>query len=149
MDTLTRADTIQGSTYNGHPLAMAAVIAAIEEYEKDDGAAYAHIEKLGNALRKGLVQIAEEHGQPLLLQGFPGAWVISFTSKKKVINHREGNESANHKQANRFSGLLKERGVLTSWRFCTSAAHTEKDVQDALDRANDAMKVLKEEFGST
>jgi hypothetical protein len=38
--------------------------------------------------------------------------------------------------------------VLTSWRFCTSAAHTEKDVEDALDRANDAMKVLKEEFGS-
>ena len=148
MDTLTRADTIQGGTYNGHPLAMAAVIAAIEEYEKDDGAAYVHIEKLGNALKNGLDQIAAEHGQPLLLQGFPGAWVISFTPRKKVINHREGNTSAIHKQANRFSGLLKERGVLTSWRFCTSVAHTEKDVDDTLDRANDAMKILKDEFGS-
>ena len=149
MDTLTRADTIQGGTYNGHPLAMAAVIAAIEEYEKDDGAAYAHIEKLGNALKNGLDQIAAEHGQPLLLQGFPGAWVISFTAKKKVINHGEGNANANHKQSNRFAGLLKERGVLTSWRFCTSAAHTEKDVDDTLDRANGAMKILKDEFGST
>ncbi len=148
MDTLTRADTIQGGTYNGHPLAMAAVIAAIEEYEKDDGAAFVHIEKLGNMLKSGLDQIAEEHEQPLLLQGFPGAWVISFTQKKKVINHADGNEAANHKQANRFAELLKKRGVLTSWRFCTSAAHTEKDVEDALDRANDAMKVLKEEFGS-
>jgi glutamate-1-semialdehyde 2,1-aminomutase len=148
MDTLTRADTIQGGTYNGHPLAMASVIAAIEEYEKDDGAAYVHIEKLGNALKKGLEQIAEEHGQPLLLQGFPGAWVSSFTPRKKVINHLEGNTSAIHKQANRFSGLLKERGVLTSWRFCTSVAHTKKDVDDTLDRANDAMKILKDEFGS-
>jgi len=127
---------------------MAAVIAAIEEYEKDDGAAYAHIEKLGNALKNGLDQIAAEHGQPLLLQGFPGAWVISFTPRKKVISHREGNASAIHKQANRFSGLLKERGVLTSWRFCTSVAHTKKDVDDTLDRANDAMKILKDEFGS-
>jgi glutamate-1-semialdehyde 2,1-aminomutase len=53
MDMLTRADTIQGGTYNGHPMAMAAVIAAIEEYEKDDGAAYHHIEKLGNKLKAG------------------------------------------------------------------------------------------------
>jgi glutamate-1-semialdehyde 2,1-aminomutase len=148
MDMLTRADTIQGGTYNGHPLAMAAVIAAIEEYEKDDGAAYAHIVDLGNKLKAGLDQIAEEHGQPLLLQGFPGVWVISFTKKEKVINHADGNDGANHHQANRFAELLKKRGVLTSWRFCTSTAHTEKDVEDALDRANDAMKVLKEEFGS-
>jgi glutamate-1-semialdehyde 2,1-aminomutase len=148
MDMLTRADTIQGGTYNGHPLAMAAVIAAIEEYERDDGAAYLHIEKLGNQLKAGLDQIADEHGQPLLLQGFPGAWVISFTEKEKVINHADGNDGANHQQANRFAELLKKRGVLTSWRFCTSTAHTEKDVGDALDRANDAMKVLKDEFGS-
>ena len=147
MDTLTRADIIQGGTYSGHPLAMAAVIAAIEEYEKEDGAAYVHIEKIGNTLKSGLVQIAEEHGQPLLLQGFPGAWYISFTPKKKLINHRDGNEGVNHKQTNRFTELLKERGVLTGWRLCTSVAHTEKDVEDTLDRANDAMKILKEEFG--
>jgi glutamate-1-semialdehyde aminotransferase len=106
---------------------------------------------LGNKLKAGLDHIAEEHGQPMLLQGFPGAWVISFTRKGKVINHADGNDGANHQQANRFAELLKERGVLTSWRFCTSTAHTEVDVEDALDRANDAMamKVLKEEFGST
>jgi len=147
MDMLTRADTIQGGTYNGHPLAMAAVIAAIEEYERDDGAAFVHIERLGNMLKKGLDQIAEDHGQPLLLQGFPGAWTVSFTLKKKVINHGDGNDGANHQQANRFAELLKMQGVLTSWRFCTSTAHTEKDVGDTLDRANEAMKILKDEFG--
>ena len=148
MDTLTRADVIQGGTYSGHPLAMAAVIAAIEEYEKDDGAVYRHIEKMGNALKTGLEQIAAEHGQPLLLQGFPGAWNFSFTKKKKTINHSDGNDGANHKQAGRFAELLFERGILSGWRLCTSAAHTKKDVEDTLDRANDAMKILKEEFGS-
>jgi glutamate-1-semialdehyde 2,1-aminomutase len=149
MDVLTRADMIQGGTYSGHPLGMTAVIAAIEEYERDDGAVYRHIEKMGNALKNGLDQIAEEHGQPLLLQGFPGAWYISFNRKKKTINHSDGNEGANFKQAHRFSELLKERGIIVETRFCTSAAHTEKDVNDALDRANDAMRILKEEFGSS
>ena len=145
MDMVTRADVVQGGTYNGHPLAMAAIIAAIEEYEKDDGAVFVHIEKMGNMLKKGLEQIAEEHRQPLLLQGIPGAWTYSFTTKKKLTNHTDGNRYSNYRQAIRFSELLHQRGVLTTWRLCTSAAHTEKDVGDTLDRANEVMKILNEE----
>jgi glutamate-1-semialdehyde 2,1-aminomutase len=144
MDVLTRADAIQGGTYNGHPLAMAAVIAAIEEYEKDDGAVFEHIERLGNMLKNGLEQIAAEHEQSLVLQGFPGAWYIIFNKKQKILNQADGRDSDFDKFI-RFADLLKKRGVLTSWRFCTSAAHTEKDVGDVLDRANDAMRVLKDE----
>jgi glutamate-1-semialdehyde 2,1-aminomutase len=144
MDTLTRADAIQGGTYNGHPLAMAAVIAAIEEYEKDDGVVFAHIEKMGTLLKEGLDQIAAEHEQPLVLQGFPGAWYIIFNKKQKIVNQADGRDSDFAKFI-RFADLLKDMGVLTSWRFCTSAAHTEKDVGDVLDRVNEVLKVLKEE----
>jgi glutamate-1-semialdehyde 2,1-aminomutase len=144
MDTLTRAEAIQGGTYNGHPLAMAAVIAAIEEYERDDGAVFLHIARLGRMLKEGLEQIAVEYDQPLLLQGFPGAWTFSFTEKKEVKNHAEGRGADFAKEA-RFTQLLKQHGVLASLRFCTSAAHTEKDVGDTLDRANAVMRILKEE----
>jgi len=144
MDALTRADAIQGGTYNGHPLAMAAVIAAIEEYEKDDGAVFRHINEMGNMLKAGLDGIAAEYEQPLVLQGFPGAWYFFFNNKKKVVNQADGRDTDFGKFL-RFADLLKERGVLTSWRFCTSAAHTEKDVGDVLDRANEAMRILKEE----
>ncbi len=144
MDALTRADAIQGGTYNGHPLAMAAVIAAIEEYEKDDGAVFRHITQMGNMLKAGLDGIAAEYEQPLVLQGFPGAWYFFFNNKKKVVNQADGRDTDFGKFL-RFADLLKERGVLTSWRFCTSAAHTEKDVGDVLDRANEAMRILKEE----
>jgi glutamate-1-semialdehyde 2,1-aminomutase len=143
MDALTRADAIQGGTYNGHPMAMAAVIAAIEEYERDDGAAFRHIEKMGTMLKEGLEKIAAEHEQPLLLQGFPGAWYFCFNKKRKIINHSDGLDSDSAKFVS-FAELLKERGVLTSWRFCTSAAHTEKDVGDVLDRADEVMRILKE-----
>jgi glutamate-1-semialdehyde 2,1-aminomutase len=142
MDTLTRADAIQGGTYNGHPLAMAAVVAAMEEYERDDGDVFRHIERLGNMLKEGMEEIAREHGQPLLLQGFPGVWVFSFAEEERISNHRDGCAGADFPKMDRFAGLLKDLGVLTSWRFCTSAAHTERDVGDALDRVNEAMKQL-------
>jgi len=144
MDPIVRADVVQGGTYNGNPLAMAAVIASIEEYEKDDGAIYASIRKMGTMLKEGLDQIAQEHEQPLLLQGFPGAWTFLFTPKKRVTNHAEARGS-DFAKSGRFGDLLKQRGIMTSGRFCTSAAHTEKDIGDTLDRVNDVMRILKEE----
>lgn len=146
MDMVTRAEVVQGGTYSGHPLAMAGVIAAIEEYEKDNGAVYRQIEKTGNLLKQGLEQISRSVGIPLLLQGFPAAWSYTFTPMKKVTNHREGCSQANHRLGGRFSELLLERGVMTTWRLCTSAAHTEKDVQDSLDRMEDALTVMKKEM---
>jgi hypothetical protein len=47
-------------------------------------------------------------------------------------------------KAAQFGNLLKNRGVLTTLRFCTSAAHTQRDVAETLERAEDAMKGLKE-----
>lgn len=149
MDTLTRAEAIQGGTYNGHPLAMAGVIAAIEEYERDDGAVFKHIEKMGWLLKEGLEQIAAEHEQPLVLQGFPGSWSFTFNSERQKIRNQAEGRGSDFAKAARFGDLLKSFGVLSWFRFCTSAAHTEKDVGDTLDRANEAMKILrKEDWGN-
>jgi two-component system sensor histidine kinase RegB len=41
-----------------------------------------------------------------------------------------------------FGALLKKQRVLTTLRFCTSAAHCEKDVLEALDRVEDVLKRL-------
>jgi glutamate-1-semialdehyde 2,1-aminomutase len=143
MDYLTRADVVQGGTYNGHPMAMAAVIATIEELEKDDGAAYVQIRKMGTMLKEGIDKLAKEYGEPLLLQGFPGAWTFCHSKKSKIINQADGYGS-DFERTGWFSSLLKERGVLTSFRFCTSSAHTEKDVGDTLERVEDAFKVMRE-----
>jgi hypothetical protein len=47
-------------------------------------------------------------------------------------------------KAAQFGNLLKNRGVLTALRFCTSAAHTQRDVAETLERAEGAMRELKE-----
>ncbi len=147
MDTLTHADAILGGTFSGHPLAMAAVIAAVEEYKRDDGAVFRRIEQLGNRLRTGLGEIAREHEQNLLLQGYPGAIYIIFTEEEKIRNHSEGCQAADIAKAARFGELLKERGVITARRFLLSAAHSADDIEETLERANDSMRTLKAEFG--
>jgi glutamate-1-semialdehyde 2,1-aminomutase len=143
METIASTEVVAGGTYNGHPLAMAAVIANIEELERDDGAAYRRIEELGIMLKDGLDTISQKYEQNLLLQGFPGAWTFTTSSKRKIINHKDS-LGPGILLAGIFAALLKQRGVLTSFRFCTSAAHTERDVEDALQRAEDAMKELAE-----
>jgi len=143
METIASTEVVAGGTYNGHPLAMAAVIANIEELEKDNGAAYRRIEELGLMLKDGLDAITRRYEQNLLLQGFPGAWTFTSSSKSKIINHKDS-LGPGILLAGVFAALLKQRGVLTSFRFCTSAAHTEGDVEDALHRAEDAMKELAE-----
>jgi glutamate-1-semialdehyde 2,1-aminomutase len=141
METIASTEVVAGGTYNGHPLAMAAVVANIEELEKDDGAAYRRIEELGVMLKGGLDAISQKYGQNLLLQGFPGAWTFTTSAKRKIVNHKDS-LGPGILLAGIFAALLKQRGVLTSFRFCTSAAHTERDVEDALERAEDAMKEL-------
>jgi len=141
MDVITKTEVVAGGTYNGHPMAMAAVIATIEELEKDEGAAFRHIDKMGTMLKDGLDKIAEDRGLNLLLQGFPGAWTYTFTNRNKIINHKEALQSDIIKTM-RFASLLKEKGVLTTLRICTSVAHTEGDVQETLNRADDVMKIM-------
>jgi glutamate-1-semialdehyde 2,1-aminomutase len=141
METIASTEVVAGGTYNGHPLAMAAVVANIEELEKDDGAAYRRIEELGVMLKDGLDAISQKYGQNLLLQGFPGAWTFTASAKGKIINHKDS-LGPGILLAGIFAALLKQRGVLTSFRFCTSAAHSERDVEDTLQRAEAAMKEL-------
>jgi glutamate-1-semialdehyde 2,1-aminomutase len=142
MDVLARCEVVDGGTYFDNPLGMAALTTTIGELEKDSGAAYKHIRKLGTALKDGLDEIARRYEQPLLLQGFPGSWTILFTPKRKVVN-QAGVRGSDFAKSGRFGQLMAERGVNVARRFLISTAHTEADIQEALERADDAMKQLQ------
>ncbi len=144
MDVITRTDVMAGGTYNGHPLAMAAVIATLEQLEKNGGEVYERIEKLGLKIKEGFEEIARSHKQDILIQGYPGAWNFTMTSRNKIKNNAEGLGGGLAKAA-RFSTLLQQHGVMSVVRLFTSTAHTEKDVSDALDRADSAMKAFSAE----
>jgi glutamate-1-semialdehyde 2,1-aminomutase len=141
MQHITSTEVVAGGTYNGHPLMMAAVIATIEELERDRGAALQQIAQSGARLKSGLDRLARAYGEPLLLQGFPGSWTYSFTSDPRIDNHAQGC-TTDLARAARFNALLKKHGVLSTQRLLTCAAHTDADIDAALERAEAALKLL-------
>lgn len=141
MAPVAEAQAVISGTYSGHPMCMAAVIATIEELERDEGAAFRRIDRLGTRFRDGLRTAAESHGRPLLLQGIPGAWVYSFSGLVEIWSHEDARGFGGLKAAE-FNSALRQRGVLATSRLCTSAAHTEVDVDEALNRAEDALASL-------
>ncbi|MCG8369442.1 MAG: aminotransferase class III-fold pyridoxal phosphate-dependent enzyme [Proteobacteria bacterium] len=146
MDVVTRAEVIAAGSYNGHPLAMAAVIATIEELEREAGAAFTRINALGNALADGLRDKFDRHGVPLILQGFPAAWTIAYSDRGRIINHRDSlAQGDTWAKGLVFSRLMNSRNVIVQARFCTSAAHTEQDVEETLRRADKAIAAFTAE----
>lgn len=147
MDQIAQNNVVSGGTFNGHPLCMASVIATIDELSKDDWANLKRINKHGMMLKDGLDRIARELDQDLLLQGFPGCWFYFFTPKSKTVNNRDSLEDLGSgiKKTVRFGLLMKEKGVITLFRLYTSAAHTEAEVNETLERARDVLKQMKTE----
>jgi len=145
MEVLCGGEVVAGGTYNGHPLSMTAVTATIEELERDNGAAMKRIQDLGMQLGDGLKELINQHQVNLLVQGFPGAWTLAYHDQRKVVsNHAESLGKDYCNKLGLFISLLVKRGVLVNaTRLCTSAGHTEADVNEVLLRADDALKEFK------
>ena len=136
MDVVSNAEVIAAGTYNGHPLAMAAVIATLEELERNDGAAFKHINTMGTQLCDGMRDLFKQFDVPLILQGFPGAWTIAYSEEGKIINHADSLKQGDAwARGLIFSKLMNEQNVLVQARFCTSLAHTQQEVDETLQRA--------------
>jgi len=145
MDVITDQKVIAGGTYNGHPVAMAAVIATIEELERNNGAVYEHIDTMGNMIKEGFEQSAKTHGLDMLIQGYPGAWNFTITSRKKIINNEQG-LGMGLPLSGMLSSYLQDRGVLAVVRLFTSTVHTKEDVKEALKRADGAIEEFAREL---
>lgn len=145
MDKITNNEVLAVGTYNGHPLACAAIVATITELEKNSGEAFCHIERLGTRLKEGFIAAAQKHGIPMIMQGFPGALVPVFTEKERIVNHRDALQHSNFKRQALFLGLIKQRGILHNGRLCTSAAHTDADIDYAIAQADSALARMASE----
>lgn len=145
MDKITNNEVLSVGTYNGHPLACAAIVATITELEKNDGEAFRHIERLGAKLKAGMLGAAQKHGIPMIVQGFSGALFPVFTEKEKIVNHKEALRYSDFKRQARFLALIKERGILHNARLCTSAAHTDADIDYAIAQVDAALSQIASE----
>jgi glutamate-1-semialdehyde 2,1-aminomutase len=137
--TTADGDVHYGGTYNGNAVAVAAALAVIERLE--DGAVHEHIFRLGERMRTGLREIAARAGVPAVVSGYGSLFVLCFMegplrSYEDVLR----NDTA---LFGRYRRELVARGVFEMpenlGRSHISAAHTDQDVDRALEAAEQAL----------
>lgn len=142
MQPIIDCEAVSAGTFPGHPLACAATISLIEQLEENDCAVIKHINRLGTMLGEGFKKAAEKHGVPMIIQGFPGAIVPVFTLKDQIISNKDAIENAIMDAYWYFSIEMNKRGIMNLQRYSVSAAHTEADIEHAIEVADGVLADL-------
>ena len=141
MSLIEESKVIHAGTMNSGNATVAAALATIEVLEKENP--YKRFFQLGTKLMNGLKDASSERGQNLLVQGPGPMFNIGFTDLKKVKDYRD-TFSYDKPKLNKFIAAMHDRGVRIIGRglWYISAAHTEKDIQIAIDKARTVLKTL-------
>jgi glutamate-1-semialdehyde 2,1-aminomutase len=147
MDRLMPVGDCQHSgTYNGHPVAVAAGLAAVTAYRRPGF--YDHINAVGERLYNGLNGLFERHGVAARVQGLGARFGIYFGVPGKVRSYRDAVRH-HREQMLRFIASAIGHGVYfhdyggaaCHHGFC--AAMTLADADEALNRLDGAVKQLR------
>jgi glutamate-1-semialdehyde 2,1-aminomutase len=132
-------------TFNGNTIATAAVLASLDEL--DSGEVYEQIGKVGTALMQSIRDCAEASGLALHIQGLPMAFHASFAppGQGPVTRYRDLARSDPERYARLADALIAQRvWVARRGIWYVSAAHTEADVAETLDRVGRAFTAFPE-----
>ena len=128
----------QAGTLSGNPLAMAAGIATLNELTP---AVHERIARRTARLVQGLREIAARHGVPFTADCAGSMWGFFF--RAEPVRSFSDAKTADVDRFRRFFHAALDRGVyLAPSAFeaaFMSAAHTEDDIAETLDRLDDAM----------
>jgi glutamate-1-semialdehyde 2,1-aminomutase len=145
MDRLMPTGDCQHSgTYNGHPVVVAAALAAIRAYREPGF--YEHIGAVSRSLVDGVTQLFAKHKTAAHVQGLGARFGIYFGLKGEAHNYRDAVKHQ-REQMLRFIKAAIEHGVYfhdyggaaCHHGFC--AAMTMDDVNETLRRLDAALKV--------
>jgi len=135
-------DVNHSGTFNSNVISMAASKATLIELEKDDGAIYKHMNSFGQTLIDGIREIAQRLELPVLVQGLPTAFHVSFTESEAIKDYRDYATLCDKERYGEFTVALLEQGLRLSSRgiWYISAAHTQAQVAPTLDAVEVALK---------
>lgn len=132
----------QAGTLSGNPLAMNAGLATLELLQQPG--TYENLEKLTSRLAQGLKKIAEEAGLPIWVNAV-GAMFSAFFTNVPVKDFASACTSDEEKFAKYFRGMLEHGIYLAPSQYeavFLSTAHSEKDIDNALEQARIVLKSL-------
>jgi len=126
---------LTGSYWN-NSVPMAAALATLKELEDTNG--IDTMMKMGKKLMKGLEELAAVHGLQIRTSGPPTIPFMSFANETNFL------------RSQLFCSEVTKRGSFfhPHHNWFISAAHTEKDINETLEHADAAFKLVKTEFGS-
>lgn len=137
-------------TYNANVIQCAAVSATMDILAEPG--LYERQRALGNRLAEGLGIIAAENGVEAYVEGLGTVFQLWFASKP-ITNWREAAAHADESLFTRWYQEMVLRGVLFHplqfENLFVSLVHTDKDIDDTLNAAVDAMKVISRERSPT
>lgn len=141
MGLIAEGKVIHAGTMNSGNPTVAAALATIEVLERENP--YERMYRLGRKLMDALRQVAVDAGQNLVVQGLGPMFVTYFGDNPRCSDYRDTLQNDKAKLA-RFIAGLHDRGVRVIGRglWYISAAHTEKDIDQAIEAATDVLREL-------
>jgi glutamate-1-semialdehyde 2,1-aminomutase len=137
-----------GGSFNGNPVSLASADATLAELSRDDGAALAQANRLGQKLSDGIRDIVRDSGLNVLVSGFGTAFAVHFTDKTELRDYRDTlSDTAALLQDFLLRALQEGLHIVPDGRFYVSAAHTEHDIEETLSRLRNVFADLARSRG--
>ncbi len=132
----------QAGTLSGNPLATTAGIETLKILSKDS--IYKRLENIAALLEKGLVDAAKKAGVKTRFYR-AGTMFCNYFTDTDVVDYKTAKTSDTVKFSKFFSGMLRRGVNIAPSQFeagFISLAHTEKDIENTVKAASEALKEL-------
>jgi glutamate-1-semialdehyde 2,1-aminomutase len=146
MALIPRGEVMYGGTYNSNPVVTSSTVATLTELSKPG--TYERMNALGEKLADGLVDLMHKAGYPACWSGVGSMFQPWFCEPDELPqDYRAAVPVLKRSPFAAFWQGLIERGVLVQPRqdnlFLLSTAHSEADIQQTLQAAEDALKAMR------
>ena len=137
MDFLSNGKVVHGGSFNTNVMSVSASHATLN-YLLNNKDFYKNLNQNGEALIKGLKEVASKNGIDILIQGLGSVFYLSFTSVKSIKNYREHALNIDFNKYKEFAKLMLINGVRLSQngRWHMSSSHSEEDIEKTIYAAN-------------
>ena len=136
-------NVVMSGTYYAYPVSVAAAYATIEQLES--GGVHAHIERLGDHIRKGLSKIISDLNLKAQVVGFKSIFWVYFTDAD-IVNY-ESLLTNDSEMFLKFAAGMRQKGIFflpRSLKRChISAAHTMSDAERFLTSAREVLSNVR------
>lgn len=141
MRVIEESKVIQAGTMNSSNATVAAALSTIEVLEEDNP--YERLFRYGKKLMEGLREAAAATHQNLLVQGAGPMFNTGFTDLKAVRDYRD-TLTFDRDKLRKFISGMQDSGIRIIGRglWYISAAHTEADIDEAIEKAKEVLKSI-------